>query len=238
MFFFFRRPTVEVISFVPPEFEFALAFTPIKEASKYLPEWWKSLTVSKFDWENLSQHRNVKTCPGVTSIVTKGAILPLWTDLAIRIRDSQLNFQFADKKSNLIIHNNAQAPGFYSDNFILKISSPWVIKTKVPLYYSAPFYHSTDELIYKTPPGVVSPLEGFCASNIFIFLKKHINYNLMINRNTPMLHIQPMTEKKVVYRTEVGSTKDIKKVQSFLSKTECFIASRIKSEKLLKKNES
>ena len=238
MFFFFRKPVTEIISLVPPEFEYALSYTPIKEASKCLPGWWKNLTVNKFDWESLSLSRNAKTCPGINKTITKGAILPLWTDLAIRIRNGEYKYQFADKRSMLSHHSNEQAPGFYSDHFIFKIRSPWFIKTKVPLHYSFPFYHFVNDPGYSTPPGIVYSQGGICATSIFIMMKQYQDCNLMIDRNTPLLHILPITEKKVIYRVEICDERDHERAKVFLGSNETFVAARVKNERLVKNNES
>jgi hypothetical protein len=96
-------------------------------------------------------------------------------------------------------NKSIQAPGFFSDYYAFKLHSPWIIKCSednVKLNYSHPFYHFTAPTPYFTPPGIVSPVKKCYNTNIFLYLKKTDN-ELIIELNTPLLQIIPLTNDSV-----------------------------------------
>ena len=210
MLFFFRKPTIELIAYIEDKHAIAFNHAPIRPAREFFPIWWKSTSSSHFNWDKMQQATTVKGCPGIINSLTSGFNLPFWCDLAIKYDKDNYHYIFSDGRSSISEHIGAvQAPNFYKNYHIIKLDSPWLIKSPVSLQYSYPFYYYADPLPYITPPGVITPINGLCSTNIFMFLEKtpHVN-EVMIKQGTPAFNILPLTEKTVTIRTEMVTSSE------------------------------
>jgi hypothetical protein len=210
MLFFFKEKPEEIVMMIDPAHYFALEYSPAMPAKKIFPQWWKDTASSKFNWDILDVTNTAKSCVGIINQLSYGIIMPIWCDLAIQWDEENYRYQFSDRRTEIHLHNSPlEVPGFLSDHYLLKIKSPWVIKSKVKLQYQFPFYHHPVSPNYTITPGIITPQKGYCGSNVFLCLKKEKTLqNLMIKTNTPLMQIVPLTDKKVVYRFEVMSEKD------------------------------
>jgi len=230
MLFFFKEKPIEIVAFTSEEYLTINVQSPIKPAREYFPDWWKNTPSSKFNWDTFNVNSTTKSCPGIGQTLQKGFILPLWSDLAIKTQGNQYQWQYADRISKFEIHSNDQAPGFYEDYYIFKINSPWQIKSPVSLIYTFPFYLFPAPLPYLTPTGIVTPVNKMCATNIFILLKRiQEEICFMIKQGTPLFHIIPLTEKKVVFRTEVISKAEYFKLKRDTAYKKNFTANGLKN---------
>ena len=230
MLFFFKEKPVEIVAYIKEDYVTINEQSPIKPAREYFPDWWKNTPSSTFNWDTFKVDASTKSCPGIAQTLQKGFILPLWSDLAIKTQDDNFVWRFADNLSVLVHHKNEEAPGFYRDYNIFKIASPWQIKSPVSLLYTLPFYLFTSPLPYITPSGIVNPVNNFCATNIFILTKKlQEESRLMIKQGTPLFHIIPLTERKVIFRTEVLSESEFNKIKKFTSYRNHFTAKGLKN---------
>ena len=230
MFFFKRKPIV-ITSFISEDHSAIFEYSPIVPAQKVIPEWWRSMAPGVFDWAEMEGVTNAKSCIGIINTIRSGLILPLWCEVAIKTDESGMKYAYADRKSYASIHPNNQAPGFYDDYYVFKLHSPWMIKCSednINLHFGQPFYHSTSPLPYYTPPGIVSPTRKAYSTNIFIFLPKKIKNEYILEINTPLLQIIPMTDRKVEYKTEVLSASEFLKQRDNVSYRNVFLRKGIK----------
>ena len=121
MLFFFKEKPIEIVAYLPPDFQKVMDFNPIVSAKELLPDWWKNTPSSTFNWDSFTPNNTSKSCPGIIQSLTTGFILPMWCDLAIETTSEGYRYHYSDKKSVLGSHANTQIPGFYEDYFILKI---------------------------------------------------------------------------------------------------------------------
>jgi len=173
---------------------------------------------------------NVKSCVGIINTIRSGLIIPLWCDIAIKTDESGWKFQYADGESVASVHPNSQALGFCTDYFVFKLHCPWLIKCSednINLHYSQPFYHFVSTPTYITPPGIGSPNRKAYSTNIFIFIKK-IEAELFLNINTPLIQIIPLTDRKVVYKTEMLSASEYEKQRDNVGYKNVFLSKGIK----------
>lgn len=206
MLFFFKKSPVTINAFVPTEYAFAHEFSQIQRASKFLPQWFKNLpnfdynTVLQFsDPLELAYKRNVKSCPGIIHSLSSGFVVPMWCDLRLEWDKENYQYFFSDGMSEIIQHPNNQISGFSDNFYILKISSPWIMKSSKQLtVYSLPLtYHLGLNHPIKT---IFGTQKSFTKQNIlalknFFFLEqKSDNQKCILNFNTPMLHIVPNEE--------------------------------------------
>jgi hypothetical protein len=218
MLFFFKETPIEIIAYVKDVNNSIKEFSPIIPARECFPSWWKNTPSSSFNWDNLNPKNTVKSCPGIVQTLTSGFILPLWSDLALEYNDEQYRFQFSDNNTLLSAHPDEQAPGFCEDYWKIKIHSPWIFSTPVRLLYTSPFYHNTSSsLPFIVPPAIIPPVKELCGSNVFLFAKKQKELNKVLLKNgTPLLHIIPLTDKKVTIKCETLSESEYFKRESIV----------------------
>jgi len=230
MIFFFKKKPIEITAFVSDAFAFVNEYTPIKPAKEFFPKWWKDVSSSQFDWESFQTKTTVKSCPGIISSLSTGFIMPMWSDLAIEYGKDNWKFQYSDQKSTLQQHTNKQMPGFYEDHWIFKLESPWQIRSPVNLMYQHPFYLHNTPFSFIQPYGMSTPNTNLHASNIFLFAKKEEGVNrVMIKNNTPLLHIIPLTENPVIFKTEVVNQQEYLKQLSIQSGVNSFASRALKT---------
>jgi hypothetical protein len=216
MLFFFKEKPIEIISYVASSYAFVNEFSPIVPAKEIYPEWLKKVPRSAFDWNILEPRNTVKSCPGIIKSITNGFIVPMWTDLALEYDLAGFKWAFADRRSSLERHGNESIPGYYTDYLILKIVSPWLLKSPVDLQLTFPFLYHPKPFPIHISPGVL-PFDGADTGQINIFLfaeRKEEGARVMIKQGTPLLHILPITERKVTIRHEVISTEEMIKKKS------------------------
>jgi hypothetical protein len=221
--FYFRKKTVEIIALLPPRLAYVEKFNPITFIDDSFPE--------------------------------KGLVLPLWCDYFYKTEHHGSRAAVADGISRTKQHNQSQTGNnFYSDYFHYKIDSPWFINCKIPIIYQPVNFldvrdqnnnlvNSKDIIIL---PGRM-PRADFNfvnPSNVFCLLKRP-NYGeeaktFCIKAGTPLIHIIPVTEDKIVFRTEVASKADFERLVDYNRPCVHFTASKLKQDNtartLAKKN--
>lgn len=204
MLFKFLEKPIEITTYVPTNYSFANIYSPIKPSSHFIPNWWKNVPKSN------EKFLTTRSCVGILKTFQTGYVLPMWCDLSLTINeDLSWRYQFSDSLSSLIHHSNKQMSGFSDNYFIFKIDSPWIIETthEINFFVCEPFYFSKFEKPYSIASGIVTTFTKQCTTNFFLFIEKKPN-DIFINLNTPMLHIIPITEKKIKFKTEVISNEE------------------------------
>lgn len=198
MFFFFRKPKIQIDCFVPEKFAFAANYAPIQKASKFLPPWFRELpSLSEKDYlynfRNGFQ-RNVKGCPGIVDTIFNGFIMPSWCDLIIGWNENEYDYHFSDEISSITQHDNHQAKGFADNFWILKLYSPWILKfnKQVTVHYAPLTYHYGMDFPMKTLHGynALWPKTNAMFTNQFMLFKKTEPGQVLIKHNKPLLHLQ------------------------------------------------
>jgi hypothetical protein len=235
MLFFFKEKPIEIIAFVREKHAYVNNFSPIVPAKKCLPAWWKQMPASHFDWESFDEKLYVRSCPGILNTLTSGYIVPLWCDIALEYNDkNSYRANVADKSLRVDIHDHSQSPGFYPDHYHFKLVSPWWFKTSVNLAFLPPLYHLNSPACYQTMPAIVPPIGEYSASHVFIFAKIMDSAKLFLKQNTPILHVVPMTDKKVIFRTEVADESQMSKIFSYTAADTHHVKAGLKQIKYLK----
>jgi hypothetical protein len=229
MFFFKKKPLI-FTSYISEADNGIFKFAPVIPSQKLIPEWWKQVSPGAFDWDTMIAEVNVKSCVGIINSFREGLILPLWCDLAIKTDESGWKYKYSDNKSEATVHKSRQAPGFYSNYYAFKLHSPWVMKCSedgIKLSYSHPFYHFTEPVPYYTPPGIVSPVKRTYNTNVFLYIKKSDN-EVILEHNTPLLQIIPLTDRNVQFKTEVVSPSEYHKLNTITGYRNVFFSKGVK----------
>jgi len=192
----------------------AYEFFPIRRAREFIPQWWKDIPNNMYD-ETSNYHTRgflkttMKRCPGIIEYYKKGIMIPLWSDIET-IVDDKINEQgwstVTADGSSVEPHQDFQRGNFLSSGnwFLNKLCSPWLIETKEPLdfLYLQPHWN-LDELNIDImiPNGYISFYKNSHATNIQMFINKSLNRVINIDAGTPILHLVPLTDKKIKVHT-------------------------------------
>jgi hypothetical protein len=215
MFCFTKNKTLDVHLFTVREDVFYNAQP--KKASFFVPEWFKKLPKASFDDDPnapLLLKKNIKTCPAFTTLYSSGFIIPLWSDLNIEVNGDICRYQFIDNESQVAFHSPKQIDGseFAHTHIQMKLMSPWFMQTseEVNMLFTAPTWNNFGHGDIVVAPGAFSSTRDPIGTNINLFLKRPSQrciYQLFFNQ--PMLHIIPLTEKKIKLHHHLISQKEL-----------------------------
>ena len=229
MLFLFKEKPIEITAFVPDIFASVNEHSPIRPSKEFFPKWWRDVASSHFDWDVFEKRTTIKSCPGVISTLSSGFIVPMWSDLAIEYSKDHWKYSYSDQKSLLTHHANGQMPGFYEDHWIFKLQCPWNIRSSVNLLYTQPFYLHNTPFPLIQPYGISVPISELNACNVFLFAKKDDDLNrVMIKHGTPLVHILPLTDRPVKFKTEVVSQDEYNRNLSIQSGSVSFTSRALK----------
>jgi hypothetical protein len=236
MMFIFKEKPVELKAYVRKRHALFAEATPIIKAKEAFPTWWKNVPSSKFNWEKFSTDTTVKSCPGIINSLTTGFILPLWTDIAIEWGKDHWKTQCADDHTIIGEHGMEQSGSFYNNYWHLKITSPWLIRTPVPLFYNPPFYSYDSPLPFIMPAGIHKTIGQYAATHFFIFLEKKDGPNRYIFKaGSPVYNIIPLTERKTNLNVEIVSEEDFNSFKEIAAANNMFVSRGIKNYFRIKK---
>ena len=125
-----------------------------KPAKHFIPKWFKDIPS-----EN---SMTVKVCPSFPDYFSQGYIIPMWTDVRMKVKDDLAKFELSAKRFSFDVHKNEQMLDYkkatfngIEGQFVFKANCPWRIITppgwsvlQLPL-----FYHFNKE--WSVLPGVI-----------------------------------------------------------------------------------
>lgn len=238
MIFKFPEKPVVLDCFVSEQYAFVKEHFPLVRSSKYVPEWWKQVPKSNFDWNNFVVNATVKSCSGIIGTFKNGFIHPMWSDLAIKIENNEWKYKYSDELSKLDLHSNEQIPNFYSNHLFFKLTSPWTINQKnIKLAFVDPFYTLNTLKPYIIPYGIIEPNFAYNPLNFFMMIPNR-DTRLMIKHGTPMIQILPLTDKQIELNMEVLSASDYQKQQSINRTKISFVSRGINKIKLKRQGDN
>jgi hypothetical protein len=183
----------------------------ISKASDFIPEWFKNAP-KEYD-DNIYKSSTIKRCIGVNKNLTSGFILPMWSQLSIKIRNQQYQWQFSDMKTQCKIHDPLQWNFFVNPNEYghIKIESPHLITSKheINFLYTKSFWHSKLNNNLLIPSGIVDyKYQHGTHLNMFINTKE--NNDIFIDQNDPIIQIIPLTEKNIKLKYHLISDEEFR----------------------------
>jgi hypothetical protein len=210
--------------------EGVLATAPIVPAIKLIPDWWKKLPQSYKEFDFIPTG-TMKNCTGMVEYYKKSIVLPLWSDLIVEINSpSEYRWQFADRSSSVNSHNmDKQATDFLKNYIHLKLISPWFFKTKESInwVWSHPAYSYPNSNSVVSLPAVVNYSQQN-TSNINLLFDSGSPKTVVIGHGQPMVHITPMSDRKVEICRHLISEKEWLQLKDLNNNPICFVNSYIK----------
>ena len=208
MFFFFKRPKINVDCFITDEH--ILKYSPIEKANKFIPKWWKKIP----SVNNTADHSEptIKGCSGIIEQYKRGLIIPMWSDLSIIMTDQSYSWKFSDGISNAEVHSNGLDSFLNPKEYAhLKLISPWFLNTKEDIFWTCldPFWNNTNKTNYITVPGTVS-YKYQHATHINLMMPVN-NRHFNIEHGHPVYHLLPLTEKEIQIKHQLVTEKELNK---------------------------
>jgi hypothetical protein len=233
--FIFKRKSIVIDAFtnVTGVYE----YFPIQPANKFMPNWWKSIPQS-LDLPNKVgisvKTPTLKTCSGFIDLYQQGFIMPLWADLIFETKASgEYAFQFSNPESNMNSHMSLQFGNALNNIIHLKIISPWYLNEKTGikfLLFQPMWNHIKEHREFIIPPGVVD-FKNQVVSNINMFVPA-INSRYEVKNNTPLMHIIPLTDKKVTIKHHLVDDKEFNRIHDRVEYHSTFVGKMLNNKKL------
>jgi hypothetical protein len=224
MFTFFHKKNeivLDCFTFNPNAYELA----PIEKSYKTFPDWWKNLPDinsniahirhdgSLVDKNNVSN--NMRRCFGFTEFFKRSLVIRSWTDFNITCTDDNLfisskDFQSYPNRSGYI-PSYAYGEGF-KEFYHVKFDSPWLIKSKDrSMYVLTGAEWNIENHNLKFPPGCI---EFRCQNqiNVNAFIYKNNFQTINIHTRQPLVHLVPLTDKKIKIKNHLISLNEFNKM--------------------------
>jgi len=214
MFFFIKKSSLVIDCFT--DSRTAFEYSKIDFANKFLPDWWKKLP-KQID-ATFYPIPTMKTCAGVINLYRTGLVLPMWSELAVkvgRVGSRDIAWQYADLASNAEVHTPDQYGDYYpTEKYAhLKLTSPWFINynKSVKTLWSQPTFSMESLGDYVMLPGVVD-LQASPTVNVnFFFIRDRYEDKVVnINFNQPVAQIIPLTDKKIELKHHLISNQEMR----------------------------
>lgn len=216
---------------------------PVCDVKRTIPSWFKSLPKkSVIDPDTLTNKLNMSQCAGFKSLYNKGFIIPMWSDLNLQfggVGDTTYRYQFSDNESSLVSHAQEQYTGFLSEEDYqhIKLDSPWIAEcnSDIDFMVSDPHWGRSEISDYTALSGIIDFKYQNGTNVNLIFPRGACSQIKTIPANQPLLHIIPLTERKVELKVVLLSKAemDIKKADT--GRKRCFFANFYKRRESINK---
>jgi len=185
-------------------------YSQLRDSSYSYPEWFKRMP-NKYKTD-IFLSPTLKKCVGLQNIYSNGYMIPLWSDLSISIRPEGLKWQYADNISQAECHDVKQWEHYTNldNHYHLKLITPWrlVCKEDIKFYMIEPSWNYSLEDPLRILKGVVD-FKHQHSTHINMFINKHSFGEYLYNHGTPMYHILPISERKLIIKHHLVSEKEI-----------------------------
>lgn len=210
--FFHRTPTIHLDCF--NHMADVYEACPIVKASKALPKWWKDLPPSRLDFNHETQENprrfvNMRNCMGFLELYKNGVILESWSDYVIKSTQEDYQFFFSNGVAPTHHHKSEYGHAF-SDYHHVKLMSPWLMREKTGVkwaWFGAEW--SLEAYDFKVVTGIIR-YDIACGTNVNLMVPKS-GKTYEIRMGQPLVHIVPLTEKRLTVKNHLLSIEEYKK---------------------------
>lgn len=191
------------------------AYSQIQDANHFYPKWFKDMP-NKYK-TGIHMSPTIKKCIGIQNIYQNGHMLPLWSDLTIKIDEIGLQWQYADEISQAECHEETQWEGYTNldNHYHLKLISPWYLKCKedVKFYMIQPSWNYSLHDPMTIVKGVVD-FKNQHSTHVNMFVDKSRHGTYTYDHMTPMYHLLPITERQLVIKHYLVDEKEMYKFKN------------------------
>ena len=221
MFFFCKPKTIVLDAFTCDR---GAILVPPAPANKFRPRWWRELDplVDQKSSNGVDYKQGtLRKCQGFKDYYSSSNIvLPFWTSV---IFESGANdYRYVDSREEgiqNIVFQEEMFRGNYLNNYThFKMISPWLFKENsgIDFLFSQAFYNFTDPAEFLIPPGTVNYKHQH-STHIHFFSKKRGDdgmNRIELSTGQPLIHITPMTEKRVIVKPHLVSEDEYKNLKT------------------------
>jgi hypothetical protein len=221
MFYFFHRSSIINIDCFTSN-QYAYKYAPIIYAYSGKPDWFdtvekpsgKSRYVSDDKGLRLEADNSYKTlssCWSFQQLYRKGLIVENWCDFAMEVKENGLSW-FHSNGAQPWIHQQFQTGKGFKDYHLVKLRTPWAIRTKENVdFMMTGTEWSLEDYSFKVLPGVLN-FTYSTATNIFIAVSKKPN-RFEIPAGQQLAHIVPLTDKKIKLHNHIVSEEELARLE-------------------------
>jgi hypothetical protein len=216
MFFWFKQSKITVDCFIDSQV-MGEAYA-IRRGIKFTPEWWQELPqLCPVNTSNIVENApTAKRCPGFLSLYKQSWMIPMWSDLIIETKeDGSYNYKLPVNHSwsRVSSHPPFQYRGGFKDKIHFKLLCPWTVidKKGTPFAYIPATWSLADtHPLLSFLPGVVEFAYNHSVHANIIAPKISMRYEF--NAGTPLIHLLPLTDKQVEFKTHVVTETEFKQL--------------------------
>ena len=196
-------------------------YASVKKSSEFIPSWWKVVPKTVPDPKSLFPGGTIKTCVGFTDLYSAGFMVPMWSDFAIKvgpIGDPFYFWQYVDGCSEAEEHNQTQRGGAYPTTHYqhLKLITPWLLRCDEDIKFllTGPTWNITNPEKMHVLTGIVNFKYVAQANVNTLFIKQEAPFQYNLNVGDPLLHIIPLTERKVIIKNHLVDDATFKNIDA------------------------
>jgi hypothetical protein len=196
-------------------------FTPIKKSNEFIPNWWKAVPKTKNNPNSLLPGTTIKTCAGFIDLYNAGFMVPMWSDFAMKvgpIDDPFYLWQYSDGRSHAEEHPQIQRGDAYPTTHYqhLKLITPWLFRCDEDIKFllTGPTWNIAHPEKMHVLTGVVNYKYVAQVNINTLFIKHEVPSQYDIAVGDPVLHIIPLTERKVVIKTHLVDDTTFKNIDA------------------------
>jgi hypothetical protein len=158
----------------------------------------------------------IRKCAGLIDYYKIGFILPMWTDFICQPKSAvakETALGLISSPYYFSSHSKKQYSGMFDGYMHLKLDSPWKFKenTDIKFIWTSPTWNLHRHLNnFSIVPAALS-FKYQCTTNVHMFVNAS-SENFTINSGTPLVHLSPITEKKVVLKYHLVDEKELNKI--------------------------
>lgn len=225
MLFKFKKKKIVIDAFTHDTVTFK-AFKA-KKSIEFIPDWFKNLRkVSLMEFaKDRKAFPTMKSCPGLTGLFTKGFIIPMWSDVFIKMtaydrasKSGEFSYQFSDNESRITFHYPHQFEGFltpYGQQHI-KFETPWVFQTasKVDFLITGCPWNYPKGMPFNVLPGTVDlVLNDVCQINAYMTYEDNPR-EVLIPCGSPLAQVIPLSEDDIELQTHLVSMEEFTRLRT------------------------
>lgn len=177
---------------------------------KKKPSWWKMLPTMYKSYHSPSGIRvptpTVKACPGITQYIQKAIVVKLWADIIFKVNPNGKVTSASPLHSTQVQTGNHERQQYGADLYpgytVVKIDSPWHIKSSRRLDFMCSEFHYSEDLRKHgilVAPGIVNFYDQHAVNTFLLFPLKDEEYEVRLNYGSDLMSLHPMEDVEVEF---------------------------------------
>lgn len=204
----------------------AFNYAPIQKASAFMPNWWKELPKSIKEKKYGTPAPTMKGCSGIVDLYKYGFIMPIWSDLFLRIGKTgtiDYFYKFSDDISKITPHSQQQRGAAYPETVYqhLKIESPWLFECSEEINFmqTEVFWNKENPETMLVMPGIQNFNYQFGTHVNTLWLRKDEEKEYLFDFGSPLTMFIPLTERDVRLQLHLVSAEEMQKRHAVAAQT-------------------